>query len=102
MRKIYPSAPDVPQVLANRAIDIVERQFAADGVRRAADLPEESKVHMMRELEAFFLSELPPIVCTKDGDAVYDWNSRKGKGLIPSIVRWLEKVMQSEDDGSQR
>jgi hypothetical protein len=58
MRKIYQSAPDVPQAVANKAIDIIERHFAANGVRRAEELPEESKIRLMRELQKLFYAEL--------------------------------------------
>lgn len=92
MRKIYQSVPDVPQSAANKAIDIIERHFTVNGVRRAEDLQEESKVHMLRELEKFFETDLPPRVCGKDGELVYDWGSRRG-GVVDAIVRWLQRVL---------
>jgi hypothetical protein len=90
MRKIYQSAPDVPQALANKAIDIIERHFTAAGVRRAEDLSEESKVHMMRELEHFFGADLPPHLRGKDGSG-YNLHSQ---GFLSSIVRWLERMLR--------
>ena len=96
MRKIYQSVPDVPQSLANKAVDIIERHFTASGVRRADDLPEESKVHLLRELDKFFQSELPKMR-TKDGELAYSWGSQRSGGFLNSIIRWLERVFRGDD-----
>lgn len=91
MRKIYQSVPDVPQAVANKAIDIVERHISASGVRRAEELPEESKVRLMRELQNFFMNEFPHSR-GEDGELIYDWGSRRHGGMWKSIVRWLQRV----------
>lgn len=96
MRKIYPSVPDVPQAVANQATDIIERHFAANGVKRAEELPEESRVRLLRELQGFFRSELPPRMIGKGGELVYDWGSRRGGGFIPAILRWLNRVLRGD------
>lgn len=59
MKKVHRHVPDVPQSIADRGTEIVERHFQAYGVKRAMDLPEEGKVHLMREMKAFFAAELP-------------------------------------------
>lgn len=92
MRKIYQSVPDVPQVIANKAIEIVERHFTANGVRRAEELPEENKVRLMRDLQNFFLSEVPH-VRGREGELVYDWSSHSGGGVFRAIGRWLRRVL---------
>ena len=94
MRKIYQSIPDVPQAVANKAIDIIERHFAATGVRRAADLPEESRVHLLRELQSFFHAELP-YTRGKESDVLFDLGSRQG-GKWKAAFRWLARVFRSE------
>ncbi|HEY3298651.1 MAG TPA: hypothetical protein VGK34_08355 [Armatimonadota bacterium] len=95
MRKIYQSAPDVPQGIANRAIDIVERHMAASGVRRAEELPEENKVHLLRELQKFFQSELPPLVLGKEGKEVYA-RGDKG-GMIGRTGQWIIRILHSRE-----
>ncbi len=59
MKKVNRYVPDVPQRIADRGTEVVERHLAAYGVSRAADLPEEGKVRLMRELHGFFGRELP-------------------------------------------
>jgi hypothetical protein len=59
VKKVHRHVPDVPQNIADRGTEIVERHFQAYGVKRAMDLPEEGKVHLMREMKAFFAAELP-------------------------------------------
>ena len=59
MRKVHRRAADVPQAVADRGTEILERTFAAYGVTRAQDLPDEGKVYLWRELRALFAAELP-------------------------------------------
>lgn len=59
MKKVNRYVPEVPQRVADRGTEIVERHLAAYGVSRAADLPEEGKVRLMRDLRGFFEQELP-------------------------------------------
>jgi hypothetical protein len=59
VKKVHRHVPDVPQNIADRGTEIVERHFQAYGVKRAMDLPEEGKVHLLREMQAFFAAELP-------------------------------------------
>jgi len=59
VKKIHRHVADVPQNVADRGTEIVERHFQAYGVKRAMDLPEEGKVHLMREMRVFFAAELP-------------------------------------------
>ena len=59
MKKIHRHVADVPQNIADRGTEIVERHFQAYGVKRAIDLPEEGKIHLMREMRTFFADELP-------------------------------------------
>ncbi len=89
MRKIYQSVPDVPQALSNKAIEIIERHFTASGVRRAEDLPEENKIHLLRELQKFFQSELP--ANKKDGSG-YDWNPERRDGLLGYLINLAERT----------
>jgi hypothetical protein len=58
VKKVHRHVPDVPQHIADRGTEIVERHFQAYGVKRAMDLPEEGKVHLMREMRSFFAAEL--------------------------------------------
>jgi hypothetical protein len=46
--------------VADRGTEIIERHFQAYGVKRAADLPEEGKVHLYRAMQQFLAEELPP------------------------------------------
>lgn len=94
MRKIYQSAPDVPQALANRAIDIVERHFTAGGVRRAEDLTEENKVHLLRELQRFFQNELPAMRGL-DGET---YNYPQQRGIVSSVRRWFGRVFRGNTE----
>ena len=96
MRKIYQSAPDVPQAIANKAIDIIERQMVANGVRRAEELPEESKVHLMRELQTFFQSEMTKVE-TANGESSYTWQSQHGGGILNTIRRWIDRLLRTAD-----
>ena len=59
MKKVNRYAPEVPQKVADRGTEIVERHLAAYGVSRAMDLPEEGKVRLARELQGFFRHEIP-------------------------------------------
>jgi len=59
MKKVSRHLPDVPQMVADRGTEIIERHFTAYGVKRACDLPEEGKVRLHRDLQQFFLAELP-------------------------------------------
>jgi len=59
VKKVHRHVPDVPQGIADRGAEIVERHFQAYGVKRAMDLPEEGKVHLLREMRNYFATELP-------------------------------------------
>jgi len=78
VKKVHRHVPDVPQNVADRGTEIVERHFQAYGVKRAMDLPEEGKVHLMREMRSFFATELP-----KHGEVA---KPRSG------VAGWLERV----------
>lgn len=91
MRKIHQSVPDVPQAVANKVTEIVERHLSASGVRRAEELLEESKVRLMRELQNFFMMEFPHSR-GEDGELIYDWGSHRDGGAWRPIVRWLKRV----------
>lgn len=60
MKKVHRHVPDVPQGVGDRGTEIIERHFQAYGVKRAADLPEEGKVHLYREMQHFLATEIPP------------------------------------------
>ncbi|MHB0999425.1 MAG: hypothetical protein ACYC27_09285 [Armatimonadota bacterium] len=97
MRKIHQSALDVPQSVANKAIDIIERHFTINGVRRAEQLPEESKIHLMRELEKYFQSQAPHGT-HNEGTSAYNWESgQERKGIIRSLRDWLARVLNNGD-----
>lgn len=97
MRKIYQSAPDVPQAIANKAIDIIERHIVACGARRVEDLPEENKIHLLRELQKFFQSELPPLVTGKEGKETYARGYHGG--FVGRAMRWLGRILGSGESG---
>jgi hypothetical protein len=59
VKKVHRHVPDVPQGIGDRGTEIVERHFQAYGVKRAMDLPEEGKVHLLREMRSFFAAEVP-------------------------------------------
>jgi hypothetical protein len=65
VKKIHRHVPDVPQSVADRGTEIIERHFQAYGVKRASDLPEEGKVHLYREMQSFLAAELPKGVAEK-------------------------------------
>ena len=94
MRRIYQSAPEVPQAIANKAIEMIERHLATNGVRRAEELPEESKVHLLRELQRFFQSELPPRMRGNGETLAYGRTPRRSMRFITSILRRLERVFR--------
>jgi hypothetical protein len=83
VKKVHRHVPDVPQTIADRGTEIVERHFQAYGVKRAVDLPEEGKVHLMREMRSFFASELP-----SHGEAVAPRST---------LARWWERVRRFFD-----
>jgi len=87
VRKIYQTAPDVPQALSNKAIEIIERHFTACGVRRAEELPEENKIHLLRELQRFFQTELP---ANKKAGAA--WDSERREGFIGYLLSLAERT----------
>lgn len=96
MRKIYQSAPDVPQPVANKAVDIIERHFVAGGVRRAEDLSEESKVHLLRELQRYFESQASQMG-GKGGAGASD-GSEQQQGFVTRIIRRLQRFFGGGDD----
>ena len=96
MRKIYQSAEDVPQPIANKAVDIIERHLTSNGVRRAEELPEESKVQLLRKLQGFFRSNLP-IIQERRGKPAHDRSSRGDGTLGQSVLRWLRRVFSWGD-----
>jgi len=59
MKKINRHVPDVPQGIADRGTELIERYFVAYGVKRAADLPEEGKVRLHRDLQSYFSEMMP-------------------------------------------
>jgi hypothetical protein len=59
VKKVNRYVPDVPQRVADRGTELVERHLAAYGVSRAMDLPEEGKVRLYHELQKFYKMELP-------------------------------------------
>ena len=59
MKKVSRHLPDVPQGIADRGTEILERHFNAYGVKRASDLPEEDKVRLYREMQQYFAEEMP-------------------------------------------
>jgi hypothetical protein len=81
VKKVHRHAPDVPQQVADRGTEIVERHFQAYGVKRAMDLPEEGMVHLMREMRAFFAAEVP------DHGAAAEPRS--------TLARWWERVRRA-------
>jgi hypothetical protein len=78
VKKVHRHVPDVPQNIGDRGTEIVERHFQAYGVKRAVDLPEEGKVHLLREMRGFFASELP--------------NSGEATTPRSSLARWWDGV----------
>jgi len=78
VKKVHRHVPDVPQNVGDRGAEIVERHFQVYGVKRAADLPEEGKVHLLREMRSFFATELP----------------RQSEASAPRspIIRWWERL----------
>jgi hypothetical protein len=76
VKKVSRYVPDLPQKVSDRGTEIVERHLAAYGVSRASDLPEEGKVHLVRELQSFFGQELP------DGVAMLDPGEMGWRGWL--------------------
>jgi hypothetical protein len=77
VKKVHRHVPDVPQVVADRGTEIIERCFQAYGVKRAADLPEEGKVRLFREMQQFLAAEVPG---GTDGQSHGWW------------ARWMERL----------
>lgn len=59
MKKVNRLVPDVPQRVADRGTEVVERHLTTYGVSRASELPEEAKVRLMRDLQRFYKQEFP-------------------------------------------
>jgi len=59
VKRIHRNVPEVPQGVADRGTELIERYLSAYGVARASDLPEEGKVRLYRDLQQFFERELP-------------------------------------------
>ena len=95
MRRIYQSAPDVPQAIANQAIEMIERHLVANGVRHAEELPEESKVHLLRELQRLFESRLPQVTRGSEGAQGKGGASHRISGFINAVLRRLERMFRS-------
>lgn len=81
MKKVHRHVPDVPQRVADRGTDLVERYLAAYGVSRACDLPEEGKVRLARDLRAMFDRELP------DGLPMLDPSDLGWRGFLKRLAR---------------
>lgn len=87
MKKVNRYVPDVPQKVADRGTELVERHLAAYGVSRAADLPEEGKVRLIRDLRGFFDEELP------DGLRMLDPSDVGWRGALKRL--WLRIIGRS-------
>ncbi|MFN3653289.1 MAG: hypothetical protein ACK47B_27220 [Armatimonadota bacterium] len=83
MKKVNRFVPDVQQQVADRGTELVERHLAAYGVSRAADLPEEGKVRLMRDLQRFFDEEYP------DGLALLDPSDIGWRGALKRAWLWM-------------
>jgi hypothetical protein len=83
VKRIHRHVPEVPQAIADRGTEIIERLFAAYGVSRASDLPEEGKVRLHRELSAFFEREMP------EGLPIPDPNSVGWRGWLQRFYDFL-------------
>ncbi|HEU4752613.1 MAG TPA: hypothetical protein VFU47_05845, partial [Armatimonadota bacterium] len=83
VKKVNRYVPDVPQRVADRGTEIVERHLAAYGVSRAMDLPEEGKVRLMHELQSFFGRELP------EGLALLDPSEMGWRGALKRFWRFI-------------
>ena len=83
MKKVNRYVPDVPQRMADRGTEIVERHLAAAGVSRASELPEEGKVRLVRDLQAFYRQELP------EGLTMIDPNDVGWRGVIRRCWRFI-------------
>jgi hypothetical protein len=91
VKKVNRYVPDVPQRVADRGTEIVERHLAAYGVSRAMDLPEEGKVKLMRDLQSYFGREIPEGLQMLDPSEVgwrgflkRTWRALTGRGPYPS------------------
>ena len=86
MKKLFPEMPDVPQSVANGAVRIIERHFKTHRVTRAAELSEEAKVRLHRDLREFFDTEI--------GLGGSRGAARKRRiGLFEKITTWLEDFL---------
>lgn len=83
MKKVNRYVPDVPQRIADRGTEIVERHLATYGVSRAADLPEEGKVRLMREMQSFYREEFP------EGLEMIDPNEVGWRGFLRRCWRFV-------------
>lgn len=84
MKKVHRHVPDVPQGTGDRGTEIIERHFQAYGVTRAADLPEEGKVHLFREMQHFLGAEIPPGSLETGPRGVWDRFVERLKALFSS------------------
>jgi hypothetical protein len=83
VKKVNRYMPDLPQKLSDRGTELVEKHLAAYGVSRAADLPEEGKVRLMRDLQGYFGHELP------DGVRMLDPTEMGWRGAIKRTWRFV-------------
>ena len=90
MKKLFPEMPDVPQSVANGAVRIIERHFKTHRVTRAADLSDEAKVRLHRDLREFFDAEIGLPGPEGPGQSA---GRKRRIGLFEKITTWLEDFL---------
>lgn len=83
MKRLFPEKPDVSQVVANRAVRIIEKHFRTQRVSRASELSEEARIRLYRDLRFFFEGGSQP-PCPESGG--------KGFSIRMSLSRLWEKI----------
>ena len=85
MKKVNRYVPDVPQRIGDRGTEVIERHLAANGVSRAAELSEEAKVRLLREMRAFYNQELP------EGLTMLDPRDMGIRGVLRRFWRFVRR-----------
>lgn len=77
MRPLY-GDPCLRRASAGQVVHMVDRVLAANGARQAADLPEEARVRLYRQLAAFL-----------EADREAEWECRLRSGPFSRVRLWF-------------
>lgn len=89
MQKLFGTAPDVPQTVANKGARLIEGYLRRNRVSRAKELPDEERVRLLRDLRALFDAELGPVARNSD-----IWATRRRRSPVQRFLEWLTDSLE--------